>query len=590
MQHRRFSPCVPEFRQLLQRASLSGAPHVASWPLPRSRALHAGLQGLTERRWPAERQSYGNVGSSAAVVLGLALVHGGLRRRMLRTGTKISINALTEATVDSGSQVSEQRFSDLPLSDEGKKAMKDAFGYDVMTDVQSKTFEPITQGRDLVVRAKTGSGKTLAFLLPTFERMLSFRREEDASDSIDVLVVSPVRELSMQIYNEANKLAESYAGLRAVCMTGGVSWQEDIAVVDEAASDVTILVATPGRLQSHIDKTPGFAARLARVKVLILDEVDELASQIFRAATDEIIGSCGPAMGRQNVFLSATMNEAVMEIMKEAAKAKHIDMISTDETGVPDHIIQTYSIAPTEDMTLSLWKSVMYAKEKYGEEAKIVVILMTGRIAAYYAAVFRLADAGLDVYEIHSRMKQNRRTKESDNFRACTSGILFTSDVTSRGLDYPGVMEVVQVGAPHSKAEYVHRLGRTGRAGQDGRGVLLLHEFEEPFLGELADLEVSPATLDGEWFDAAAVPDFPKMDIKANTKAQAYYSRINHVRRNNENFEMLDIMKEAHRFASSIGATDENGAPPGIRESNVEMMGVAGLDDPSVHIVPDPVK
>eukprot|EP00929_Paragymnodinium_shiwhaense_P051862 TRINITY_DN26030_c0_g2_i1.p1 TRINITY_DN26030_c0_g2~~TRINITY_DN26030_c0_g2_i1.p1 ORF type:complete len:504 (+),score=131.26 TRINITY_DN26030_c0_g2_i1:255-1766(+) len=487
-----------------------------------------------------------------------------------------------------------KKFDDLALSEEGKKAMKDGFGYEFVTEVQARTFGPITNEHDLVVRAKTGAGKTLSFLLPSFERMVGFRQDKKSSNAIDVLVISPVRELSMQIYQEAQKLADYYTGIRAVCMTGGVSWQEDIEILDEAPTDVTILIATPGRLQSHVEKTPGFAERVAHVKILVFDEADQLASDIFRAAAEDIIGACGPAAQRQNLFLSATMADNVMALMKKAVKENYdyVDVVGEDEPDVPEHIVQTYSVLPTEDMTLALWKSMLYAKSQYGEEAKIVVILMTGRIAAYYADAFRKAKCGLDVYEIHARQKQNKRTEASDKFRACTSGILFTSDVSSRGLDYPGVMEVVQIGAPRNRAEYIHRLGRTGRAGKDGRGVLLLHEFEKPFLKELATLELSEATLDGDWFDAAAMPDFVSMDIAENTKAQAYYSRINHVMRNAEDLggiPVLEIMQEAKRFATSIGATDKDGKTPPITEDNAIKMGLADvMSEPCVNIAADP--
>merc|ERR1712039_592764 len=208
---------------------------------------------------------------------------------------------------------------------------------------------------------------------------------------------------------------------------------------------------------------------------------------------------------------------------------------------------------------------------------------MTGRIAAYYAGVFQKIGMGLEVFEIHARLKQNKRTAESDRFRAASSGILFTSDVSSRGLDYPGVTEVIQVGAPHSKEEYIHRLGRTGRGGKAGRGLLLLHHFEEHFLKELADLPLSAATLEES---AEEVPDFASMDIAKNVKAQAYYSRINHVMRNPGDLSVLGILKEAKRFATSVGALDGQGRPPEITEESAVKMGVADIQDDAVYIVP----
>ncbi|CAE8698198.1 unnamed protein product, partial [Polarella glacialis] len=157
-------------------------------------------------------------------------------------------------------------------------------------------------------------------------------------------------------------------------------------------------------------------------------------------------------------------------------------------------------------------------------------------------------------------------------------------------LDYPGVTQVVQVGAPHSKDEYIHRLGRTGRAGNSGRGLLLLHDFEaRSFLAELADLPLVEVKLDSDSAGASELPDFISMDIPQNVKAQAYYSRINHVMRNAGDSGVLEILREAKRFAASIGALDQDGQPPAITEANAVKMGVADISDPALYIVPTPI-
>jgi len=185
-------------------------------------------------------------------------------------------------------------------------------------------------------------------------------------------------------------------------------------------------------------------------------------------------------------------------------------------------------------------------------------------------------------------LNQKQRTEGCDSFRAASSGVLFTSDVSSRGLDYPGVTDVIQVGVPRTKAEYIHRIGRTGRAGDDGRGHLLVHEFERGWLDELADLPLTEVVLDSDSVSMFQIPDFLAMDIPYNVKAQAYYSRINHVMRNVADSSALDIMREAKRFAVSIGALDEGGRPPEITEANAEKMGLSGISDPAVHIVAAP--
>ena len=475
-------------------------------------------------------------------------------------------------------------FADLPeLSCEGKKAME-SFGYERMTQVQKESFHPILAGKELLARAKTGSGKTLSFLLPALERIHRLLDGQLQRGGVAMLVLTPVRELSMQVAKEAEKLTSFYSSCRMVCMTGGVPWEEDLQSLEaESATDAVLLIATPGRLQSHVAKTEGFAARLRSVQILVLDEVDQLASEVFRPATLDIAQALPAASQRQGLFYSATLSDDVTALVRAIGRAEYsfVDVIQSDELLVPEHIDQRYMVIPTERMTECLWH---FTTRERNEEFKAVAIFMTGRIAAYYADAFRKAGTDLTIFEIHARRSQKQRTEESEKFRAAKTGLLFTSDVSSRGLDYPGVTHVVQMGAAHSKAEYIHRLGRTGRAGAKGRGLLLLHDFERGFLDQLADLDVKEES-DMQDLPSQDIPDFPKMPITKNVKAQAYYSRINHVMRTAPHLPLLDVMREAHRFATSIGATDEEGRPPEITLENATKMGVAEIDDPSVYLV-----
>ncbi|CAE7615542.1 unnamed protein product [Symbiodinium natans] len=382
------------------------------------------------------------------------------------------------------SEAPKVRFSELCLAAEGKKAMQEAFKYEFLTEIQQKTYESIRGGAEVVARAKTGSGKTLSFLLPCLDRLHS---QPVVPGELALLVLTPVRELSMQVAAEAEKLTKYYSSCSMVCMTGGVPWEEDLESLT-AAKGTVILVATPGRLQSHAAKTEGFVDRLSKVQILVLDEVDQLASDVFRQATLDIVKTLPAASHRQSLFYSATMGDAVTNLVSQIGKPDHmyVDVIHSDDALVPEHICQTYAVLPTERMTECLWASLTLAAAEV--DSKVVVIFMTGRIAAYYAEAFRKSGTDLPVFEIHARRKQNQRTEESERFRGAASGVLFTSDVSARGLDYPGVTHVIQMGAAHSKEEYVHRLGRTGRAGREGQGLLLLHDFEQGFLADVADL------------------------------------------------------------------------------------------------------
>ncbi|CAE7805731.1 unnamed protein product [Symbiodinium sp. CCMP2456] len=417
------------------------------------------------------------------------------------------------------------RFEDLALSDEGKAAMRETFGYEALTDVQQATFQSILEGSNLLVRAKTGAGKTLSFLLPTMDRL--HRADPPSEVELAMLILSPVRELSMQIHAEASKLADHFPSLKPVLMVGGSSWEEDVETLDAVSSGYVVLVATPGRLQTHLEKTDGFRQRLSRVQVLVLDEADQLSGELFGEVTGSILEALD-LEARQNLFYSATISEDVQRLIAKVAQQYTFeDMLAREDVSVPESIVQTYQVVPTEEMTTAFWRCVVSAKKHFQDvPPKIVAIFLTGRVAAYYAEAFRLSGVGLEVYEIHSRLKQQQRTDQSDGFRAAESGILFTSDVTSRGLDYPGVTAVIQVGAPDGRDEYIHRVGRTGRASSAGLGVLLLHDFERDFLDQIGDLRISEVPL-----EAVDAPEFAAMKIGTNVKAQAYYSRINHVLR-----------------------------------------------------------
>ncbi|CAL1153470.1 unnamed protein product [Cladocopium goreaui] len=182
---------------------------------------------------------------------------------------------------------------------------------------------------------------------------------------------------------------------------------------------------------------------------------------------------------------------------------------------------------------------------------------------------------------LSSVVKQQQRSAQSDAFRDAETGMLFTSDITSRGLDYPGVTAVIQLGAPESRDDYVHRVGRTGRADSEGLGILLLHDFEADWLVNLEGLPLTEAELDA----VESAMRFEELSMPENVKAQAYYSRINHAMRHPEDLDVLEVFRDAFRFARSIGALDASSKPPALTEANAQRYGVAEISDPAVHIV-----
>mmetsp|Transcript_2024 Transcript_2024/g.4879 ORF Transcript_2024/g.4879 Transcript_2024/m.4879 type:complete len:572 (+) Transcript_2024:63-1778(+) len=496
-----------------------------------------------------------------------------VRRSPARSGRAASGSDGTGSV--SAAHVTDARFESLPVSDITKKAISDGFGYEYMTEVQAQTVGPILDGADILARAKTGTGKTLGFLIPTVEALVR-RPPRDPTD-IQALIISPTRELASQIDKEANLLLSFHTGLRAVSVVGGIDIKRDHRTLRKGPCSV--LIATPGRLQDHLSNTPGFASRLENVQVFILDEADQLLDMGFRQSIVDIVKYLPPASHRQGLLFSATFPTEVSQIAGFVLSSgyKMINTVKPQDESTPDQITQGYAIVPTEEITSLLWQSLQRAREQDPDNFKIIVFFTTARLVGYYAEVFRRY-VGRELFELHSRKSQSFRTKESARFRAAPTGMLFSSDVSARGLDYPGVTTVIQVGVPSSKDQYIHRLGRTGRAGRPGVGLLILHDFESYFPETLRDLplqQLDPGALTSK---QQVPPDLSRaVDIKV--MAQAYSAWLGYYRGKQKDMRKnsAEVVQEANRFARSIGAIGQDGLPPPITKKTVGKMGLKGV-------------
>lgn len=477
----------------------------------------------------------------------------------------------------------------VPLSDDLKRALSEGFGYSTLTDVQAETIRPILRGDDMLVKARTGSGKTLAFLVPAVQRLLESSPPDRQAGAVDALVLSPVREIASQIYTNAEVLKQYCDGLGVVCMIGGVPTEQDLeALADVEQAKATLLVATPGRLQDHLNHTAGFKERFAATRLLVLDEADALTDEWFREKVEMILESVPPASDRQGMLLSSTFPESVTELTRLALKDTYTDVNTVLDEATPDQIEQSYALVPTEGMNQALWLAMQRAREESPDNFKVMVFTCTAALARYYAAAFRLTDFGEDkVFEIHSRKSQNFRKKETVRFAEARSGILFTSDASARGLDYPDITEVVQVGSADDRGQYIHRLGRTGRAGRAGRGVMILHDFEECCLQELGDMPLTKVDLKELVSSPSPTPEAWATSVQGAAE-KAYFAWINHynnVRREDLNMTSTEVAREALKLATVFGALDADGRPPVIEEHFLENMGLLGVSDPSLNIL-----
>ncbi|KAG6977596.1 hypothetical protein JG688_00000176 [Phytophthora aleatoria] len=376
-------------------------------------------------------------------------------------------------------------FASLDISAKTKRAIVEDLKYERLTNVQNETFPLILEGKDVLAKAKTGNGKTIAFLLPVIENMV---KEGRRSGVIPVLAISPTRELALQIAMEAKRLTK-FHDFNVACFVGGANIKKDERALTSSAP-VDILVATPGRLVDHLKQNTGkIVDRLGKASVLILDEADRLLDMGFRPDVMRIIGYLPKE--RQTLLFSATL-PASTEELKQVALRKDYSFVDTIDENEADTNVQTeqeYIVCKMEQV-IPMVEQVLAEHMKL-PAYKVMLFFPTARSAQFMAQLFQAAGFP-GVLEIHSRKSQAVRTKTAEAFRKGHKVMMFSSDVSARGVDYPDVSLVLQVGLT-DRDQYIHRLGRTARAGMKGKGVLVLAEFETPLLDKLADLPLGPS-------------------------------------------------------------------------------------------------
>eukprot|EP00892_Ulva_mutabilis_P001545 jgi/Ulvmu1/11391/UM075_0053.1 len=475
------------------------------------------------------------------------------------------------------------RFADIPgLSTPTRRALQEDFGYECATPVQAATIAPAITGQDLLARARTGTGKTLAFGLPTIERIARNPDLQRHPKAIRAVIVSPTRELANQIAAELGRVAAFHGrhfGVQVV--VGGTNRSAEHRRMQQGPN--TILVCTPGRFHDHCENSAGFTDLLRTTEVAVLDECDRLLEMGFRAEVVKLLRMLPDVNARQTLLYSATLPSNLSDITSLALRAAHeyVDCVGTaTETA---HAARQYAAVVPKDAWLYRLAEVI-SEGTTTENAKIMVFCQTARTAAFLSQFFRVA--GLPgVLEIHSRMSQPARTRASNAFRAAATGaVLFTSDVSARGVDYPDTTLIIQLGATTDRETYVHRLGRTARAGTSGEGLLLLTEDEAPFLTKtlkglpIEDKVLGPLPREGEyeWADAVAatlgsVPRDEELKRRAELCYGAWLGFMNGLKLLRWSKEQL--VAEANLFARQIGLKEQ----PRLEKKTVGKMGLKGV-------------
>ncbi|KAK1376632.1 DEAD-box ATP-dependent RNA helicase 31-like [Heracleum sosnowskyi] len=469
----------------------------------------------------------------------------------------------------SDSYLSETRFDQCSVSSSSLKAIKDA-GYEKMTVVQAATLPVILKGKDVLAKARTGTGKTVAFLLPSIELVTKSPPvdRDQKRPPIIVLVICPTRELASQAAAEANKLLKYHPSIGVQVVIGGT--RLGLEQKRMQTNPCQILVATPGRLKDHIENTPGFATRLMGVKALVLDEADHLLDMGFRKDIERIIAAVPKQ--RQTLLFSATVPQEVRQICHVALKRDH-EYIDTVQGSEETHaqVTQTHLVA-TMDQHFPLLYALL--KEHIADDVdyKVLVFCTTAMFTRLVADL--LGELKLNVREIHSRKPQSYRTRVSDEFRKSKGLILVTSDVSARGVDYPDVTLVIQVGIPADKEQYIHRLGRTGRKGKEGLGILLLAPWEEYFLSTIRDLPISKASSPSVDPDTKKKVEKALSHVEMKNKEAAYQAWLGYYNSvKNVGKDKYRLVELANEFSRCMGLDN----PPAISKLVLGKMGLRNI-------------
>ncbi|KAL4503325.1 hypothetical protein ABPG72_000931 [Tetrahymena utriculariae] len=383
-------------------------------------------------------------------------------------------------------------FSDLPISFntilglEKRKFIK-------MTEIQRCTIPHILAGRDVLAASKTGSGKTLSYLIPLVERL--YVQKWNPLDGLGALIILPTRELATQVFEVFNSFTQNH-DLSVGLIIGG----KNVKFEKQHMKGMNVLICTPGRLLQHMDETPDFDC--TNLQMLVIDEADLILDLGFKEHLNAILLNLPKS--RQTILFSATLSKSIHELSKLSLKnAEHIflhevrstqdqdskNVINTsikDIYEAPIKLTQYYMEVNIEDKLNMLFSFLRSHKKN-----KVLVFLSTCKQVRFVYEAFRRLKLGPPIFELHGRQKQAKRLAIFFTFAEKKFGVLFTTNLAARGLDFPAVEWIVQVDCPDDVVTYVHRVGRTARFKNDGNSLLMVLPSEVKMVDKLKEKKMN---------------------------------------------------------------------------------------------------
>ncbi|KXN68693.1 P-loop containing nucleoside triphosphate hydrolase protein, partial [Conidiobolus coronatus NRRL 28638] len=336
------------------------------------------------------------------------------------------------------------------------------------TKIQKTIFEEIPIRENLYALSSTGSGKTLAYLIPNILTMLQNLSPNQIlkGKQVSILILVPTRELAFQVSKEANKLLRYYP-FQVLSLVGGSGRLDDTKKVVERRVD--LVVGTPGRVLDLITSSQIFRHQLQSCKTLILDECDQLLTDPFLPTTKSIIKNINNKT-KLMLFSATESKKLKTELGIKEENFKIINLKDSEEVD-KSRIIFEYLVAPH-----NLHHHLIYSILNSHRNDKIILFLPTVISCKLFSEW--LTSLKFNTLSLHGQMGQIERAKVSTKFRKASSGVLITTDLSSRGIDYPEVDIVLQWAIPTSVNQFIHRSGRTGRMGKTGSSILLLSPYE----------------------------------------------------------------------------------------------------------------
>ncbi len=449
-------------------------------------------------------------------------------------------------------------FAELGLAPELLRAVADS-GYTHPTPIQAQAIPVVLAGRDVMGGAQTGTGKTAGFALPILHKLLAHANTSPspARHPVRALILAPTRELAIQV-EESVKTYGKHTNLRSTCVFGGVDIKQQLPIV---RGGVEILVATPGRLLDHIEQK---SVHLGQVEIFVLDEADRMLDMGFIPDIKRIMALLPAAAKRQNLLFSATFSAEIKKLADSLLNQPQLIEVARRNTAA-ETVAQSVYKCP-QDAKRALLAHIVKSRGL----RQVLCFVRTKHGASRLAR--QLEKDGLETSAIHGDKTQAARLEALAAFKEAKLEVLVATDVAARGLDIDDLPLVVNYELPHVPEDYIHRIGRTGRAGAQGEAISLVDPSETKYLTEIERLLKKPI--------AIATPD--GFDPEAAGQRRERPERRTPVREPRPKAERAERAPRGERAVREPKATRSPAAPRSTREAEREAAYARNPDQPVV--------